>query len=122
MENFDWVRGICMELPMVSEEFPFDSETIVFKVYGKMFCLGNVGSFESISLKCDPEYALELREEYPQITTGPYMDKKHWNYVYFDGLSMELIKSLILHSYDLVVQKLPKKIQTEINAQRAYSI
>ncbi len=119
MENFDWVRDLCTSLPMVTEEFPFDAETLVFKVSGKMFCLGDVGSFESIGLKCDPAYALELREQYPQITTGPYLDKKHWNYAYFDGMSMELIKSLILHSYDLVVQKLPKKIQSEIQQLRA---
>lgn len=79
-----------------------------------MFCLGNVDSFESVNLKCDPEYAVELREAYHQIQPGYHMNKTQWNTVYFEGLTEKLIFELIDHSYSEVVRKLPKRVQLEL--------
>lgn len=112
--NLDKVRDFCMSLPEVSESFPFDENVLVWKVAGKMFCLGDIHQFDSINLKCDPEYAITLREEYPQVVPGWHMNKTMWNTVYLDGLQEKFIESLILHSYREVVRKLPKKIQSII--------
>jgi predicted DNA-binding protein (MmcQ/YjbR family) len=98
----------------VEESFPFDNETLVWKVAGKMFCLCNIHNFSSLNLKCDPEKSMELREMYPQITPGYHMNKKLWNTVILDGLSEKLIFELIDHSYDEVVRKLPKKVQESL--------
>ncbi len=99
---------------MVTEEFPFDENTIVWKVAGKIFCLGDIQEFSSINLKCNPEKAIELREQYHQISPGYHMNKKLWNTVELDGMSDKFIEELILHSFDEVVQKLPLKIRREI--------
>lgn len=115
---FEFVRNICTALPLVTEEFPFDRETMVWKVAGKMFCLGNINQFDSINLKCDPQRAETLREEYSQIIPGYHMNKTLWNTVYFEGLDSKHVHELIIHSYDEVVRKLPKKVQTEINQLR----
>lgn len=109
MEQFDWVQHFCESKPMVTSEFPFDQATIVWKVAGKIFCIGNINQFTHIALKCEPEKAQKLREEYPQISGAYHMSKVHWNDVYFDGLHELLISELINHSYEIVVQKLPKK-------------
>ena len=98
----------------VEETFPFDNKTIVWKVAGKMFCLGDIENFDSINLKCNPEKAIELREQYSQIQPGYHMNKKHWNTVYFELLSEDLIRELLDHSYDLVFESLPKKKKEEI--------
>jgi predicted DNA-binding protein (MmcQ/YjbR family) len=103
-------RTYCISKPRVTEEFPFDESALVFKVVGKMFALTNVDSFERVNLKCDPEYAIELREKHPAIIPGYHMNKKHWNTVILDGsLSDSFIMKLIDDSYQLVVDKLPKK-------------
>lgn len=109
--QFDIIRDYCMSKKGVTETFPFDSETIVWKVLGKMFCLGNISDFSSLNLKCDPERALELREQYDQITPGYHMNKQLWNTVALEGLPSALVFELIDHSYDEVVRKLPKKDQ-----------
>ena len=94
---------------MVTAEFPFNETTMVWKVAGKMFCLGDIEAFESIALKCTPERAIELRESHLQITGAFHMNKTHWNDVRLDGLPQSFVAELIQHSYDIVVQKLPKK-------------
>jgi predicted DNA-binding protein (MmcQ/YjbR family) len=112
IENF---RAYCLKKKGASEDFPFDTETLVFKVKGKMFALTNVDFFESINLKCDPELAVELREKYHAVIPGYHMNKKHWNTVNIDGtLSDQLIREWIDHSYNQVVQKLPAKLRQEI--------
>lgn len=104
-----------MALPGVTEEFPFDENTLVFKVMGKMFALTDVDDFVSINLKCDPVRALELRAAYEEIKPGWHMNKKHWNTVSMKGdLEDEFIYELIKHSYDLVVAKLPLKKREEL--------
>jgi predicted DNA-binding protein (MmcQ/YjbR family) len=94
------------------KSFPFDEETLVFKVAGKMFALTNVDNFNSINLKCDPAKAIELREKYEAIVPGWHMNKKHWNTVNLNGtIPLKLIKEMIDDSYNLVVASLPKKEQ-----------
>lgn len=105
----------CHSLPGVTEGFPFGEKTLVFKVMGKMFALCDVDQFESINLKCDPVKALELRATYKEIQPGYHMNKKHWNTVSTKGgLKDDFIIELIRHSYDLVVEKLPKKKRTKL--------
>jgi predicted DNA-binding protein (MmcQ/YjbR family) len=109
--HFDLIHEYCMAKPGVEESFPFDNETMVWKIMGKMFCLANINDFKSLNLKCEPERAIELREQYQQITPGWHMNKKLWNTVLLDGLPEKLVFDLIDHSYDEVVRKLPKKVQ-----------
>ena len=107
--NIEEFREYCLSKPGVTEEFPFDEVTLVFKVMGKMFALTNLDGNWGINLKCDPEKAIELREEFEEITPGYHMNKKHWNTVRMDGmLNRSLIRELIDHSYQLIVDKLPK--------------
>ena len=108
--NIESYREYCLSKKGVTEDFPFDNETLVFKVGGKMFALTGIEQFKSINLKCDPERAVELREEYRGILPGYHMNKKHWNTVMMDGsVPMRLIKQMIDDSYDLVVSSLPKR-------------
>ena len=114
MMNIEWFREYCLSLKGVTEEFPFGEATLVFKVMGKMFALTNIDLFTSINLKCDPEWAVELREQNIAIHPGYHMNKRHWNTVMIDGtLADDFIKELIDHSYDLVVSGLTKKIRAE---------
>ena len=109
----------CLSKRRVTEHFPFDEETLVFKVGGKMFALSSLTQWEkgeaTINLKCDPERALELRAEYESIQPGYHMSKVHWNTITVNGdVSLSMLKELIDHSYDLVFKSLTKKIQAEI--------
>lgn len=108
--NIESIREYCLSKPNVSEHFPFDEVTLVFKVYDKMFALISTDEAEcSINLKCDPDYAIELREQYKEIQPGYHMNKKHWNTVHCKGSIQEkLVVSLINHSYDLVLKNIPK--------------
>jgi predicted DNA-binding protein (MmcQ/YjbR family) len=113
--NIEFFRNYCLEKPGVTEDFPFDNNTLVFKVMGKMFALADVELFESINLKCNPERALVLREDYAGIRPGYHMNKKHWNTVMMDGsVSDQLTLQLIDQSYELVVEKLPKSQQLRL--------
>jgi predicted DNA-binding protein (MmcQ/YjbR family) len=108
-------RAYCIKKKGVTEDFPFDEDTLVFKVMGKMFALVDVDLFESINLKCLPQRSLELREQYSGITPGYHMNKNHWNTILMDGsVPDNLIIELIDHSYDLVVQNLPKALKTNL--------
>ncbi|HEX4886954.1 MAG TPA: MmcQ/YjbR family DNA-binding protein [Luteibaculaceae bacterium] len=115
--NAEDIRAYCLSKPGVEEGFPFDGSTLVFKVGGKMFALFDVDQFSGVNLKCDPEWAVELRERYAGVTPGYHMNKQHWNTVVIDGSfsSADLIK-WIDHSYDLVFRSLPKKQQLLISA------
>ncbi len=108
--NIEVFRDYCLSKKAVEETFPFDEVTLVFKVMGKVFAITGLDNEEfSVNLKCDPEYAIELREEYEDIQPGFHMSKKHWNTVHFEnGLRDDLLIKLIDHSYDLVVAKLKK--------------
>ncbi len=103
-------REYCLRKKGVSEHLPFDDRTLVFKVGGKMFALCDIESFEGANLKCDPERAVELREQYNGITGGYHMNKKHWNTVAAaSDVPDTLFVQLIDHSYELVKSSLPKK-------------
>jgi predicted DNA-binding protein (MmcQ/YjbR family) len=113
--NIEFLRDYCLSKPFSSEGFPFDSSTIVFKVGGKMFAIADVEDFNGINLKCNPDFAIELREKFNGIVPGYHSNKKHWNTVYTDqDVPFDLIVSLIDHSYDLVLASLPKKIKSEL--------
>ncbi len=92
----------------MTEEFPFGEDTFVYKVMGKIFAITDIG-FASVNLKADPEKAVELRDQYPAVTPGYHMNKKHWNTVLFDGsLPDKLICQWIDESYLLVASRLTK--------------
>lgn len=112
--NVEELQSYCSGKKGVTEEFPFDETTLVFKVMGKAFALCGLSEPEHrVNLKCDPERALELRERYADIIPGWHMNKKHWNTVYLEReLSNDLICELIDHSYNLVVSKL-KRVDKE---------
>lgn len=113
--NIEELRNYCLSLPGVTEDFPFDATTLVFKVHGKMFAVTDLEGDFSINLKCDPEKAIALREQYPAISPGYHMNKKHWNTIAVDGsLADQLLYELINHTYDLVVAGLPLKIRREL--------
>ncbi len=106
--NIEQLRDYCLCLPGVSEHFPFDETTLVFKVNGKMFALTDLEGPLSVNLKCDPETAMELRERYPAVLPGYHMNKLHWNTILIDGtISDKLITEWIDHSYQLISN--PKK-------------
>lgn len=108
----------CLTKKQVTKEYPFDQTTAVFKVAGKMFMLYNDDDQAlSFNVKCDPEFAIDLRRTYPAITAGYHMNKKHWNTIAVDGTidSKELL-ALIDDSYDLVIAGLPKKLQAELKS------
>jgi len=115
--NIEAVREYCIVKPGVTEEFPFDKDTLVFKVGGKMFCLMSLEKNPSqINLKCDQEEAISLRETYPSIIPGYHMNKKYWNTVILDGSVEEsLIRKMIDNSYDLVFFGLPAKVRNDMS-------
>ena len=116
--DLEYFRQHCLAKKGVTEEFPFDEHTLVFKVMGKMFALTGLEREEfAINLKCDPERAEELRDQHPEITPGYHMSKKHWNTVACEhGLDPRLITELVDHSYDLVVSKMTKKLKAELES------
>jgi predicted DNA-binding protein (MmcQ/YjbR family) len=108
--NLEKLRSYCLSKKGVTEEFPFDQSTLVFKVAGKIFALTNVDDYSSVNLKCDPEKAVELREQYDAVQPGYHMNKKHWNTVLIDGsIPEKLLREWVDHSYDLVVLGLTKQ-------------
>ncbi len=113
--NIEAFRMYCLSKKGVEETFPFDNVTLVFKVMGKMFAVTGLDNPEfTVTLKCDPERALRLREDHPEIVPGYHTNKKHWNTVSFEGsLDDRFLCELIDHSYDLVVQQLPRKLKAE---------
>jgi predicted DNA-binding protein (MmcQ/YjbR family) len=114
--NVEELRLYCLSLKAVTEHFPFDEFTLVFKVRDKMFALIPLDNPQAqVSLKCDPDRAIELREQYENIVPAWHFNKKHWNTVFISPeISTGFLKELITHSYELVVSGLPKKLQSEL--------
>ncbi|MEV8535102.1 MmcQ/YjbR family DNA-binding protein [Streptomyces sp. NPDC051211] len=103
------LRTFCLGFNAVVEEFPFNPETSVFKVLGKVFALSALDAAPlKVSLKCDPELAVELRAAHPAIVPGWHLNKRHWNTVTVGGLPDRMVRELIEDSYDLVVAGLPR--------------
>lgn len=116
--NVEEFREYCISKKGVTEEFPFDEQTLVFKVMGKMFALCGLERIPSqVNLKCDPDRAIELRETYDGgVIEGWHMSKVHWNTVILEMVPPKLVFELIDHSYDLVVSKFTKKLRAEFDA------
>jgi predicted DNA-binding protein (MmcQ/YjbR family) len=104
------LRRACLGMPGATEDFPFNPETSVFKVGGKIFAITALeGRPLNVSLKCEPGLAEQLRADYPAITPGYHLNKRHWNTVVLDGsLPDRMVRDLIEDSYDLVVASLPR--------------
>jgi len=119
--NIEELREYCIGKPFVEETFPFDETTLVFKVLGKAFLLTDIEEKPlSFNVKCDPEKAIALREQYNFVVPGFHMNKKHWNTVICEsGVSKKLIKEWIDHSYEMVVKGMPaidrRKVQNTLN-------
>lgn len=114
--NVEEFRTYCLSKKYVTESFPFDNVTLVFKVANKMFALLSLEKIPpSANLKCDPERAIELRDRYSEIIPGYHMNKQHWNTVEIDsGLDNDFVREMIDDSYDLIVASLTKKLQKEL--------
>ena len=118
--NIEQLRNYCITKKGVTEHFPFDDITLVFKVMNKIFALSGLNSWEQnnakMNLKCNPEKAIELREAYDSIKPGWHMNKKHWNTVTLNNdVSDKFAFELIDHSYELIVEGLTKKQREELN-------
>jgi predicted DNA-binding protein (MmcQ/YjbR family) len=116
--DIETFRNYCLAKKGVTESFPFDEQTLVFKVMGKMFALSGLEHIPArVNLKCDPDRSVALRSEYDgMILPGYHMSKLHWNTVVLEGnIPFSLICELIDHSYELVVDSLPKKLKDNLN-------
>ena len=116
LQNF---YEFCLSKKGVTEHFPFDEDTLVFKVGNKMFALSSLSAWEkgnpSVNLKCDPEKAEELRADFEDIMPGYHMSKIHWNTININkSVSDKMILQLINDSYDVIFNSLTKKAQQEI--------
>lgn len=109
--NIEELREYCLSKPGVTESFPFDNNTLVFKVLDKAFLLTGINEHPlAFNVKCDPDLAVELREKYPCVVPGYHMNKKHWNTVTADGsVDNSLLLSWIDHSYEQVVAGFSRK-------------
>ena len=108
--NIEDLREYCIKKPFVSEGLPFGPDVLVLKVMEKVFLLCPLNAENmQMNLKCEPEWAIELREIYPSVQPGYHMNKKHWNTVDFEGaLEERLLRQLIDHSYEQVVKSLKR--------------
>ena len=118
--NIESYREYCLQKPGTTEHFPFNEDTLVFKVMGKMYALSSLMSWENgeprINLKCDPEEAILLREKYPEsVLPGYHMNKQLWNTVVLNGkLRLKQVLQFIDDSYALIVNGLTKKLKEEL--------
>lgn len=118
--HIEQLRTYCISKKASTESFPFDADTLVFKVLGKMFVLAPLKNWEKgeamVNLKCNPERTLELREAYESIYSGAYVSNNHWNTITLHSgeISDDFLKELIDHSYDMVVKNMTKKMQEEL--------
>ncbi|HJN06417.1 MAG TPA: MmcQ/YjbR family DNA-binding protein [Bacteroidales bacterium] len=114
--NVEDIRMYCLEKKGVTESFPFDDTTLVFKVVGKMFALVNLDGNLRLNLKCDPEQAIILREHHDSVIPGYHMNKKHWNTILLDEtIADRLLMEWIDDSYNLIVENLPKKLKQKLH-------
>jgi predicted DNA-binding protein (MmcQ/YjbR family) len=119
--HIEQLREYCIAKKGVTEHFPFDDATLVFKVMGKIFVLVGLNSWEKgetkVNLKCDPDWVEELRGEYESINPGWHMNKKHWNTLTLNNdVSDAFAFELITHSYDLIVKGLTKKLKAALES------
>lgn len=113
--NIEQLQSYCLQKKAVSESFPFDSETLVFKVGNKAFLLVGLNDPTHFNVKCDPEEAIQQRENHPEVQPGYHMNKKHWNTVRMDGdLPESFLRKVIDDSYRLVLEGMSKKERAAI--------
>lgn len=113
--NIEEIREYCLARPGVTEGFPFDETTLVFKVMGKIFCIANLEGKNGIALKNRPGKIMEMREEWPCITPASHLAKIHWNNINDTfAIPRELLKSWIDESYEIVIAGLTRKLQEEL--------
>jgi predicted DNA-binding protein (MmcQ/YjbR family) len=115
--NLESIRTYCLAKPgKVTEDFPFDEETLVFRVSGKIFLLTSMNDRPlALNLKCNPEQAIEWREQYEAVQPGYHMNKRHWNTVTLDGrIPRDKLLSMIDHSFGEVVRGLKKSERQKI--------
>ena len=110
------LRELCLGFTGAEETYPFSPDATVFKVRGKIFAIAHLGGEPpSISLKCEPGLALQLRADHPAITPGYHLNKRHWNTVVADGsVPDQLLRDLVEDSYDLIVSALPKRVRDDL--------
>jgi predicted DNA-binding protein (MmcQ/YjbR family) len=114
--NIEHLREYCLAKKGVEETFPFDNDTLVFKVMGKMFALTSLSEPNSVNLKCNPEKAIEYRANFGGVTPGFHMNKTHWNTVKFnEDVSDNWILEMVNDSYNLIVDSLTKKLKQELD-------
>ncbi|MDR2496163.1 MAG: MmcQ/YjbR family DNA-binding protein [Tannerellaceae bacterium] len=113
--NIEEVRRFCLRLPNVSECFPFDEVSLVFKVENKMFLLLPLDADEpQLAVKCDPDMAIDLRQKYNAVEGAYHFNKKYWNTIYLNrDMPSAEIESWIIHSFRQVIGKLPRKVQQQ---------
>jgi predicted DNA-binding protein (MmcQ/YjbR family) len=115
--NIEELRDYCLQKTGVTEGLPFGEDTLVYKVGEKIFLLISISKGNRFNVKCDPELAIELREQFSEVIPGFHMNKKLWNTVYMDGtLTIKQLQGMIDHSYDLILKSLPKKLQEQITS------
>jgi predicted DNA-binding protein (MmcQ/YjbR family) len=114
--DIEQLRSYCLAKPGVEETLPFGPDILVFKVMGKLFLLCPLDTEGlQFNVKCNPDMAVELREQYPCVIPGYHMNKKHWNTVMVDGsIPVKKLKEWIDHSYTLVADSLPKKLKSQL--------
>ena len=114
--DLELFREYCLTKPQVTEGTPFGEDVLVFKVAGKMFALASLDEIPTtVNLKCDPDRALELRDRFEQVRPGYHMNKKHWNTIEIGtGLPDSEVRKMIDHSYQLVVESLPKAVRAKL--------
>ncbi|MFT3826263.1 MAG: MmcQ/YjbR family DNA-binding protein [Chitinophagaceae bacterium] len=114
--DIEWLQAYCLAKPAVEETLPFGPDVLVYKVAGKVFLLCPLDTeMMQFNVKCDPDMAVELREQYACVLPGYHMNKKHWNTIIVDGsVSVKLLKEWIDNSYELIVDSLPVKIRQQI--------
>lgn len=114
--HIEALRAYCLTKKGVTESFPFNETTLVFKVMGKMFALTGLDRVPvAVNLKCDPERSAQLREDYDGAIRGAFhMNKLHWNTIILSQVPPKLLTDLIDHSYDLVISKMTKKLRSEL--------
>jgi len=116
--NIESIRDYCLSLPQTTEDFPFDESTLAFRIGGKIFAMIDLERTEWFVLKCNPDYAVDLRDRYSEITGAWHMNKKYWNQLNLFGLLPDtLIRKLICHSYNEVIKKMSKKQRAEQHIQ-----
>lgn len=115
--NIEDARIYCLSKQGATEDFPFDETTLAFRVENKIFAIVDLENTAWFCVKCDAERAMELREQYAQITPAWHMNKRYWNQLDIEHLSDELFCELVTHSYYEVLKKLPKKIREKYGVQ-----